>query len=57
MRTFKHYDSRTSLKVEELKILGQMRTLVPKTKLTREREREESANVLEREALKSLKLG
>ena len=59
MGTFKHYDLRTSLKVAELNTrssedLG-AKTRIIENKL--ERERGFSAKVLERESLKSLKLG
>ena len=60
MGTFKHYDLRTSLEVAELNSrsnedLG-AKTRKIENKLERERERS-SAKVLERESLKSLKLG
>ena len=59
MGTFKHYDLRTSLEVAELNTrssedLG-AKTRKIENKL--ERERGVSAKVLERESLKSLKLG
>jgi len=58
--TFKHYDLRTSLEVAELNTrssedLGAKARKI-ENKLERERE-EKSAKVLERESLKSLKLG
>ena len=60
MGTFKHYDLRTSLEVAELNTrssedLG-AKTRIIKNKLERERE-ESRPQVLERESLKSLKLG
>ena len=61
MGTFKHYDLRTSLEVAELNTrssedLG-AKTRKIENKLERERERGVSAKVIERESLKSLKLG
>ena len=60
MGTFKHYDLRTSLEVAELNTrssedLG-AKTRIIENKLERERE-EFRPQVLERESLKSLKLG
>ena len=60
MGTFKHYDLRTSLKVAELNTrssedLG-AKTRIIENKLERERE-DFRPQVLERESLKSLKLG
>ena len=60
MGTFKHYDLRTSLEVAELNTRPNedLGAKTKKSKMKRERERERSsAKVLERESLKSLKLG
>ena len=57
MGTFKRYDLRTSLEVAELNTRSN-EDLGAKTKIENKLERERSsAKVLERESLKSLKLG